>query len=49
MSQAGTNLDETFKSSMMEPKLVIFYEENSQQLQMFVCAENEVAFEVPIL
>lgn len=31
----------------MEPKLVIFYEENSQQLQMFVCAENEVAFEIP--
>ncbi len=30
---------------MMEPKLVIFYHENSQQ--MFVCAENKIALEIP--
>lgn len=31
---------------MMEPKLVIFYEEDANAQQMFVCAENQVAFEV---
>lgn len=32
---------------MMEPRLVIFYEDDHDSQQMFLCAENAVVFEVP--
>ena len=31
---------------MMEPRLVVFYSDDNS-LQMFICAENNVALEIP--
>lgn len=40
-------MDSTLKSTMMEPRLVIFCTQEDNSQQMFICAENEVILEIP--
>ena len=45
-TQGGEDIESTLHSPMMEPRLVVFYSDD-KSLQMFICAENNVALEVP--
>ena len=44
--QATGNITEYFESTIMEPRLLVFTD-NEQLSQMFICAENQELFEVP--
>ena len=46
--QENADLDMEFTSHMMEPRLVVFCDEEEIK-QMFICAENEAIVEIPTL
>ena len=44
--QATGDIEEYFKSEIMEPRVVVF-EDSAGVVQMFLCAENESIMELP--
>lgn len=44
--QATGDIEEHFKSKIMEPRVVVF-EDSAGMVQMFLCAENESIMELP--
>ena len=46
MPQATGDIEGHFASDMMEPRLVVFHDED-KIVQMFVCAENDSLVEIP--
>ena len=44
--QATGEIEEHFTSDLMEPRLVVFHQED-EIIQMFLCAENDSLFEIP--
>lgn len=44
--QGRTDIESEVSSSLMEPRLVVFHDDDNIQ-QMFICAENTIIVEVP--
>ena len=45
--QATGEIEKHFTSDLMEPRLVVFHQED-EIIQMFLCAENDSLLEIPV-